>query len=93
MSSKGGGSVRLSSLDLAHVRFLDRLIERRAMTEDQGVALLSQELGRRPGSKDLLPISSGLLRTIASQVRRGCRRITIWTDEVGKRYVTADPPP
>ena len=85
-------AVRLTALELAHIRFLDRLIERAHLTEDQGVALLSKELSQRPDGEALLPIGKGFLRTVTSQVRRGCRRLTIWTDEVGKRYISADPP-
>ena len=89
---EGPRSARLTSLEMAHIRFLDRLIVRGAMTEDQGITLISQELSQRPDSQALLPISRGFLRTVAAQLRRGYRRLTIWTDEVGKRYVTADPP-
>lgn len=85
-------AARLTALEMAHIRFLDRLIVRGAMTEDQGISLLSEEFSTRPDSEALLPISRGFLRTVATQLRRGCRRLTIWTDEVGKRYVTADPP-
>ena len=83
-------AARLTSLEMAHIRFLDRLIQREALTEDQGISLLSEEFSQRPDSEALLPISRGFLRTVATQLRRGCRRLTIWTDDVGKRYVTAD---
>lgn len=84
---------RFTALELGYIRFLDGLIQRGGMTEEEGVELLSFELSERADSSVLLPISKGLLRTVTSQIRRGCRRIAVWTDEVGKRYVTADPPP
>ena len=84
---------RFSSLELIYIRFLHRLIQRGAMTEEQGVCLLSSELALRSDSSALLPISVGFFRTITSQIGRGCRRIAVWTDDVGKRYITADPPP
>lgn len=93
MIRESSKEARFTSLELSYIRFLDGLLERGAMSEDQGMALLSSELAQRPNGTALLPVSSGLFRTITSQLRRGCRHIAIWTDELGRRYITADPPP
>ena len=85
-------AVRLTALDAAYIRFLDRLIQRKVMAEDVAVTLLGAEFSHRPDWEGLLPLSRGFLRTVASQLRRGCRRLTIWRDPLGKQYVSADPP-
>ncbi|MBI4577956.1 MAG: hypothetical protein HY722_16970 [Planctomycetes bacterium] len=83
---------QLSRLTLNHIEFVHGLLQSRAINEEQAVGLVADGLRGMPENvrRVLFPINKKVYRIITDHLSQGYRKISIWSDGKGKRYVAAD---
>lgn len=83
---------QLSPLTLNHIEFVNGLYENETISEEQAVQLVADALREMPASvrNILLPMNKDVYRCITDHLAHGTRKIAIWADGSGKRYVAAE---
>ncbi len=77
---------------LLHFDFLEGLVEAGTISEQLAMQLAQQSLEEisKEEQRVLEPLTGDVLRMVVEQLRSGRRKISIWKDERGQRYVAAE---
>ena len=83
---------QLSPITLNHIEFIDGLFRSGIYTEDQAVEEVADAIREMPAPvrKVLLPLNKDVYRIITDHLSHGVRKIAVYRDGTGKKYVAAD---
>ena len=83
---------QLSPITLNHIEFIDGLFRSGVYTEDQAVEEVANAIREMPAPvrKVLLPLNRDVYRIITDHLSHGARKIAVYKDGTGKRYMAAD---
>lgn len=91
MSTQEKSGIKLSSLTINHLEFVLGLKNSGMITEQQGLELITEAWSMFPkGAKQImLPITTSMLDLIYNYITSGRRRIAIYIDDRGEKYIAA----